>query len=83
MSRASPSDEKPSASDAECVQPRPENPACWQHHLVLLLGGSLENDLFLVPDLEAHLNLLATRKLTLETPREGYGAVLVTAGGLA
>lgn len=42
------------------IQPYTSNPRYWQYkgQPVLLLGGSLEDNLFQIPDLEAHLDLL-------------------------
>jgi hypothetical protein len=44
------------------IQPSPQNPFYWQYkgELTLLLGGSVEDNLFQIPDLEAHLDLLAS-----------------------
>ncbi len=44
------------------IQPWPENPFYWQYQgrPLLLLGGSVEDNLFQIPDLEAHLDLLAS-----------------------
>jgi hypothetical protein len=44
------------------IQPYPENPFYWQYQSepVLLLGGSREDNLFQIPNLEAHLDLLAS-----------------------
>jgi hypothetical protein len=43
------------------VQPYAENPFYWQYKQqpVLLLGGSREDNLFQIPDIVTHLNLLA------------------------
>ncbi len=48
------------AGDDNRIQPYEQNPAYWQHkgRPVLLLGGSVEDNLFQVPDLEAQLDLL-------------------------
>ena len=48
------------ADNANRIQPYPGNPAYWQYkgEPVLLLGGSVEDNLFQIPDLEAHLDLL-------------------------
>ncbi len=42
------------------IQPYSKNPFYWQYkgEPVLLLGGSVEDNLFQIPDLEAHLDLL-------------------------
>ncbi|MBI2423662.1 MAG: hypothetical protein HYV27_12605 [Candidatus Hydrogenedentes bacterium] len=46
---------------AQCIRPWPENPSYWQYRgaPVILLGGSVEDNLFQIPDLEAHLDLLS------------------------
>jgi hypothetical protein len=43
------------------IQPYAANPAYWQYrgHPVVLFGGSSEDNLFQIPDLERHLNQLA------------------------
>ena len=48
--------------DTQRVQPYPANRFYWQYRgrPVLLLGGSREDNLFQVPDLEAQLDLLAS-----------------------
>lgn len=40
------------------IQPWPKNPRCWQYRgrPVLLLGGSKDDNLFQIPDLEEHLD---------------------------
>jgi len=50
------------ADNAQRIQPYAANPAYWQYRgkPVLLLGGSVEDNLFQIPDLEAHLDLLAS-----------------------
>ncbi|MDF1515885.1 MAG: hypothetical protein P1S60_18905, partial [Anaerolineae bacterium] len=50
-----------SAHNANRIQPYDQNPFYWQYNRepVLLLGGSREDNLFQVPDLEQHLDLLA------------------------
>jgi len=42
------------------IQPYAQNPFYWQYKgkPVLLIGGSVEDNLFQIPDLEAHLDLL-------------------------
>jgi hypothetical protein len=42
------------------IQPYPQNPFYWQYKgvPVLLLGGSVEDNLFQITDIEAHLDLL-------------------------
>lgn len=50
---------QPVASDnADRIQPWPKNPCYWQYHgePVMLLGGSNTDHLFLLDDLEAHLD---------------------------
>jgi hypothetical protein len=49
-------------SDSGRIRPYPNNPFYWQldGEPVLLLGGSREDNLFQIPDLEAHLDLLAS-----------------------
>ncbi len=44
--------------NADRIQPYPQNPFYWQYKgkPVLLLGGSVEDNLFQIPDLEAHLD---------------------------
>ncbi len=44
------------------IQPWPENPRYWQYkgEPVLLLGGSVDDNLFQIPELEEHLDLLAS-----------------------
>jgi hypothetical protein len=46
----------------ERIQPYTGNPFYWQYKgkPILLLGGSVEDNLFQIPDLEAHLDLLAS-----------------------
>jgi hypothetical protein len=43
------------------IQPYSENPFYWQYkgEPVLLLGGTIEDNVYQIPDIEAHLNLLA------------------------
>jgi len=45
----------------EPIEPLPENPSYWRYDgaPVLLLGGSTEDNLFQIPNLEAHLDSLA------------------------
>jgi hypothetical protein len=42
------------------IQPYAKNPFYWQYKRepVLLLGGSVEDNLFQIPEIEAHLDLL-------------------------
>lgn len=44
------------------IQPYPENPFYWQYkgQPVLLIGGTVEDNVFQIPDIEAHLDLLAS-----------------------
>src|SRR5210317_1583929 len=44
------------------IEPWPENPKYWQLDggPVLLLGGTKDDNLFQIPDLEEHLDLLAS-----------------------
>ena len=46
------------AADADRIQPWPKNPRYWQYRgqPVLLLGGSKDDNLFQLPDLERHLD---------------------------
>jgi hypothetical protein len=46
--------------DSERIQPYPGNPFYWQYkgRPVLLLGGSIEDNLFQIPGVEGHLDLL-------------------------
>lgn len=48
--------------EADRIQPYARNPFYWQHKgvPVLLLGGSREDNLFQIADIEAHLDLLQT-----------------------
>ncbi len=48
--------------DANRIQPCSLNPHFWQYRQqpVLLLGGTVEDNLFQIPDLEAHLDELAS-----------------------
>jgi len=47
--------------DARRIQPRPTYPRYWQYRgqPVLLLGGTKDDNLFQIPDLEEHLDPLA------------------------
>ncbi len=47
-----------SAADADRIQPWPKDPRYWQHKgkPVMLLGGSKDDSLFQIPDLEKHLD---------------------------
>jgi len=47
-------------NDGDRIRPYEANPFYWQYRArpVLLLGGSVEDNLFQIPDLEAHLDLL-------------------------
>jgi len=46
--------------NAQCLKPAAANPFYWEYKgaPVVLLGGSVEDNLFQIPDLEAHLDLL-------------------------
>lgn len=48
------------ATDEERIRPCPDHPRYWEYQgkPVLLLGGSVEDNLFQIPELEAHLDLL-------------------------
>jgi hypothetical protein len=48
-------------NDQDRIQPYASNPFYWQYKgaPTLLLGGSVEDNLFQIPDLEPHLDLLA------------------------
>lgn len=50
------------AENSERIQPYPANPYYWQYKgkPVLLLGGSVEENLFQIPALEQHLDLLVS-----------------------
>jgi hypothetical protein len=50
------------AANMERIRPWPDDPRYWQYkgRPVLLLGGSREDNLFQIPDLEPHLDLLAS-----------------------
>jgi len=52
------SGEHGAAADADRIQPWPKDPRYWQHKgkPVLLLGGSKDDNLFQIPDLEKHLD---------------------------
>ena len=47
-------------ADASRIQPYKENPRYWQYRgkPVLLLGGSKDDNLFQIPDIERHLDML-------------------------
>ncbi len=49
------------ATDADRIQPWPKDPRYWQYkgRPVLLLGGSKDDSLFQIPDLEKHLDEMA------------------------
>ena len=49
------------ADDADRIRPWPKNPYYWQYkgEPVLLLGGSVEDNLFQIPNLAEHLDTLA------------------------
>ena len=46
---------------AKAIQPYESNPRYWQYRgePIVLLGGSREDNLFQIPDIEAHLDALA------------------------
>lgn len=46
---------------SDAIQPYKSNPRYWQYRgqLVVLLGGSREDNLFQIPDIESHLDTLA------------------------
>jgi hypothetical protein len=48
-------------ADKDAIRPHPKNPYYWQHkgRAVLLLGGSVEDNLFQIPKLVEHLDTLA------------------------
>ena len=48
------------AAPADAIRPWPKNPSYWQYRgePVLLLGGSRDDNLFQIPDLEAHLDTM-------------------------
>ena len=51
----------PAAEEADRIQPWPKNPRYWQYQgqPVLLLGGSKDDNLFQIPDLQKHLDEMA------------------------
>lgn len=50
-------------TNADRIQPYSKNPWYWQYKgaPVLLLGGTVEDNVYQIPDLEEHLDLLAAR----------------------
>jgi hypothetical protein len=52
----------PPERDARRIQPYAGNPGYWQYKgaPVVLLGGTVDDNLFQIPDLEEHLDLLAS-----------------------
>ncbi|MFH1568971.1 MAG: hypothetical protein ABIL09_13325 [Gemmatimonadota bacterium] len=54
--------DEPTAPATDRIEPYPPNPRYWQHRgePVVLLGGSVKDNLFQIPDLAAHLDLLAS-----------------------
>ncbi len=58
---AAPSPADVESKNANCIKPYSENPRYWQYRgrPVLLLGGSKDDNLFQIPELKAHLDLLA------------------------
>ena len=73
---------RPADADEHRIQPYREQPRYWQYKgsPVLLLGGTVEDNLFQIPDLEAHLDLLASvggnyvRNTMSDRPDHGYEA---------
>lgn len=61
-SRAKGNQEEPAVSASDRIQPYAKNPHYWQYkgQPVLLLGGSKDDNLFQIPKLEEHLDLLAS-----------------------
>ena len=61
-SQAKGNQEEPAVSDSDRIQPYETNPRYWQYKgkPVLLLGGSKDDNLFQIPELEEHLDLLAS-----------------------
>lgn len=49
------------AGAQEPIRPYEQNPRFWQYDgkPIILLGGSIEDNLFQIPDIEAHLDILA------------------------
>ena len=47
-------------TDSNSIRPHPTNPIYWEYndHPVRLLGGSIEDNLFQIENLQEHLNLL-------------------------
>ena len=60
--RADAGEAKDEAENANRIRPYAKNPHYWQYkgEPLLLLGGSKDDNLFQVPDLKEHLNLLAS-----------------------
>lgn len=54
--------EEPAVSNSDSIQPYAKNPYYWQYlgQPVLLLGGSKDDNLFQISELEEHLDLLAS-----------------------
>ena len=68
------------ARGASRIRPYPKNPRYWQHRgrPVVLLGGTVDDNLFQIPDLEEHLDLLKSvggnyiRNTMSDRPDKGY-----------
>lgn len=68
------------AGGEDRIRPWPENPRYWQYkgQPVLLLGGSKDDNLFQIPDLEAHLDEMAAiganyiRNTMSDRPDKGF-----------
>ncbi|NLW49247.1 MAG: hypothetical protein GXY85_00190 [Candidatus Brocadiaceae bacterium] len=68
------------AREARRIRPYAGNPRYWQHkgRPVVLLGGTVDDNLFQIPDLEEHLDLLASvggnyiRNTMSDRPDQGY-----------
>ncbi len=60
--RADAGDAKGKIHNVNRIRPYPKNPRYWQYkgEPVLLLGGSKDDNLFQIPDLKEHLDLLAS-----------------------
>lgn len=72
--------EAAAADQAEAIQPYAKNPYYWQYkgRPVLLLGGTKDDNLFQIPDLEGHLDELAAaggnyiRNTMSDRPDKGF-----------
>jgi len=76
------------ASTDNRIRPYPQNPYYWQYkgRPVLLLGGSVEDNLFQIPDLKAHLDVLRSAggnyvRCTMSTRDEGNVQAFAKRGG--